>query len=36
MNAFLISSIIYSFITPIIGIRAIFKGEYKPQRMTLT
>jgi len=34
MNAFLISSIISAFITPIIGIRAIFKGEYKPQRMT--
>ena len=34
MNLFLISSIISSFVTPFIGIRAIFRGEYKPQRMT--
>lgn len=31
---FLIISTIIGLITPLIGIRAIFKGEYKPQRMT--
>lgn len=31
---FLYLSILLGFITPIIGIRSILKGEYKPQRIT--
>jgi len=31
---FLVISVIIGFITPIIGIRSVLKGGFKPQRMT--
>ena len=34
MNIYIIISVIFAFITPIIGITSIFRWEYKPQRMT--
>lgn len=33
-NTFLIISTLIGFLTPIIGIRSILKGEFKPQRIT--
>jgi hypothetical protein len=33
-DIFLVISIVVGLVTPLIGIRSIFKGEYKPQRTT--
>ncbi|MFA6079979.1 MAG: hypothetical protein WC753_00660 [Candidatus Gracilibacteria bacterium] len=34
MNTLTLISIFLALLTPIIGVRSIYKGEYKPQRMT--